>query len=227
MIGERHERNQSQKNAEKNADELHAGELAAPSQPTSSERMPRKPSGLKIRQATSDGRAWNAHCMSWGWASMPLPQGRNTMNHEPVDLRDAQPSSWRHIIGQTHVTHAFQIACESSFAEKKRLDELLLCGPPGLGKSGLVTVLATELGVNMTEVLAQSVTNSAQSMPSCFLPQKEFSFLTKFICSIPCSNMLCSRCWTSGEFSSAAGGPCSRFRWLPSLWSAQPQTRTA
>lgn len=84
------------------------------------------------------------------------------MNDEPVDLRDAQPSSWRHIIGQTHVTRALQIACESSFAEKKRLDELLLCGPPGLGKSGLVTVLASELGVNMTEVLAQSVTNAAQ-----------------------------------------------------------------
>jgi len=81
---------------------------------------------------------------------------------EPTDLRDVQPSSFRHIIGQTHVTQALQIACEASFAEHKRLDDVLLCGPPGLGKSGLATVLASELSVSMTEVLAQSVTNSAE-----------------------------------------------------------------
>ena len=67
-------------------------------------------------------------------------------NEEPADLRDIQPSSLRHVVGKHHVTQALQIACESSFAEKKRLDELLLCGPPGLGKSALVSVLANELG---------------------------------------------------------------------------------
>ena len=50
---------------------------------------------------------------------------------EPPDLRDIQPSSWRHVIGERHVTQALQIAVEASFVEKKRFDELLLCGPPG------------------------------------------------------------------------------------------------
>ena len=37
----------------------------------------------------------------------------------PSDLRDVQPTSFRHIIGQTHVAKALQIACEASFQEKK------------------------------------------------------------------------------------------------------------
>ena len=80
-------------------------------------------------------------------------------NDEPTDLRDVQPISFRHVIGQRHVTQALQIACEASFAEKKRLDDLCLIGPPGLGKSALVSVLANECGVSFTEILAQSITN--------------------------------------------------------------------
>ena len=61
------------------------------------------------------------------------------------------------------VTEALRIAVEASFAEHKRLDEILLCGPPGVGKSAYVTVLANELGgVPFTELLAQSITNTAE-----------------------------------------------------------------
>jgi Holliday junction DNA helicase RuvB len=84
-------------------------------------------------------------------------------SNEPNDLRDIQPTSFRHIIGQKHVSEALRVAVEASFAEKKRLDETLLCGPPGLGKSAYVTVLANELGgVPFTELLAQSITNTAE-----------------------------------------------------------------
>lgn len=78
------------------------------------------------------------------------------------DLRDVQPSSFSHVIGQRHVTAALKIAVDASFQEGKRLDEILLCGPPGLGKSALVSVLAQELAVPFTEILAQSLTNAAE-----------------------------------------------------------------
>jgi len=80
----------------------------------------------------------------------------------PTDLRDVQPTSFRHIIGQRHVTEALQIAVDASFQEGKRLDETLLCSPPGLGKSALVNVVAQELAVPFTEILAQSITNTAE-----------------------------------------------------------------
>lgn len=83
-------------------------------------------------------------------------------NEMPTDLRDSQPTSFGHIIGQQHVVDALQIACLASVQEGKRLDELLLCGPPGLGKSAIVNVVAHELGVPFTEILAQSITNTAE-----------------------------------------------------------------
>jgi Holliday junction DNA helicase RuvB len=91
-------------------------------------------------------------------------QGKvSTMLHDaPTDLRDVQPTNFTQVIGQGHVTAALQIALQASRQEKKRLDEVLLCGPPGLGKTALVNVIAQELGVPFAEVLAQSVTNAVE-----------------------------------------------------------------
>lgn len=81
------------------------------------------------------------------------------------DIRDVQPTAFRQIIGQEHVKKALEIAVEASFAEQKRLDDVLLCGPPGLGKTGFVTVLQHELGLPKSKVktiLAQSISNKAE-----------------------------------------------------------------
>ncbi len=83
-------------------------------------------------------------------------------DNRPTDLRDVQPTSFGHVVGQGHATAALKIAVEASFQEKKRLDEVLLCGPAGLGKTALVFVLAQELAVPFAEVLAQSITNAAE-----------------------------------------------------------------
>ena len=83
-------------------------------------------------------------------------------DHSRSDLRDVQPTCFSHVIGQRHVTEALKIAVDASFQEGKRLDEILLCGPPGLGKSALVSVLADELAVPFTEILAQSLTSAAE-----------------------------------------------------------------
>ena len=86
----------------------------------------------------------------------------NENENEPNDLRDVQPTSFKHVVGQQHVVDALMIAVDASFNQRKRLDEVLLIGPPGLGKTALVSVVASELAVPFTEVLAQSVTNTAE-----------------------------------------------------------------
>jgi Holliday junction DNA helicase RuvB len=84
------------------------------------------------------------------------------MENSPSDLRDIRPTSLAHIVGQKHITKALRIAIDASFQERKRLDDLLLCGPPGLGKTAYASLLADELVVPFTEVLAQSITNVAE-----------------------------------------------------------------
>jgi len=118
---------------------------------------------------TSRSQATPLNCTQKGHAANHLvchgvvdEKKKMSDDQEPNDLRDVQPTSFSHVIGQRHVTQALKIAVEASFQEQKRLDELLLCGPPGLGKSALVGVLAKELAVPFTEVLAQSITNTAE-----------------------------------------------------------------
>lgn len=81
---------------------------------------------------------------------------------ETNDIRDVQPASFRHLIGQENAKAALEISVEYSFRSGKRLDEILICGPPGLGKTSLASVLASERGVKMTECLAQSISTTAE-----------------------------------------------------------------
>lgn len=77
---------------------------------------------------------------------------------KPADIRDVQLTSFSHAIGQRHVIEALRVAVESSFAQHQRLDDILLCGPPGLGKSSFAALLAHELGgVQLTEVFCTSL----------------------------------------------------------------------
>lgn len=80
----------------------------------------------------------------------------------PTELRDVQPTSFSHIIGQENAKEALQIAVDASFHTGNRLEELLVLGPPGLGKTALIQVVAEELAVPFTEILAQSITNAAE-----------------------------------------------------------------
>ncbi|MGO9113414.1 MAG: Holliday junction DNA helicase RuvB C-terminal domain-containing protein, partial [Thermoguttaceae bacterium] len=77
------------------------------------------------------------------------------------DLNDATPSSFAHIIGQKTVVDQLQVALDASFADYRRLDDCLLVGPPGLGKSQIATVLACELAVTRHEILGQSIKSAA------------------------------------------------------------------
>ena len=54
-----------------------------------------------------------------------------------------------------------RVALDAAFEDGKRLDDCLLVGPPGLGKTQIASVLAMELATKCHEALGQSITSPA------------------------------------------------------------------
>jgi Holliday junction DNA helicase RuvB len=61
------------------------------------------------------------------------------------------------VVGQRHVVEAAEVALAACHADGARFPHTLLAGPPGLGKSLLVQILARELGVALHETLGQNL----------------------------------------------------------------------
>jgi holliday junction DNA helicase RuvB len=81
-----------------------------------------------------------------------------TRNNE---INDVAPSSLKHLIGQKGVIAQIAVALEAAFADTKKLDDALLVGPPGLGKTQLAKVIAAELATGFHEVLGQAIESNA------------------------------------------------------------------
>ena len=77
------------------------------------------------------------------------------------DINDACPSSLSHVVGQRGVVDQLRVALDAAFEDGKRLDDCLLVGPPGVGKTQVASILAQELAVKCHEALGQSITSSA------------------------------------------------------------------
>lgn len=77
------------------------------------------------------------------------------------EIHEARPTSIRHLIGQRAVLAQVEVALDAAQQDGKRLDDALLVGPPGVGKSQLASVIAQEMATDFHEILGQSIRSTA------------------------------------------------------------------
>ena len=83
------------------------------------------------------------------------------MSDQANEINDVAPSSLSHIVGQASVKAQVAVALEAAFADAKKMDDCLLVGGPGLGKTQVAKVIAAELASECHEVLSQAIQSSA------------------------------------------------------------------
>jgi len=79
------------------------------------------------------------------------------------EINDVAPTSLSHVACESNrgVIEQCRIAIDAAFEDDRRLDDILLTGPPGVGKSSLSFVLAQEMAVPFHEVLGQNLRTPA------------------------------------------------------------------
>lgn len=82
-------------------------------------------------------------------------------NNNSPEINDVAPSSLAHLIGQKGVVAQVAVALDAAFADGKKMDDALLVGAAGLGKTQVAKVIAAELASDLHEVLGQAIETSA------------------------------------------------------------------
>ena len=79
------------------------------------------------------------------------------------EINDIAPSSLSHVACESNrsVIEQCRVAIDAAFEDDRRLDDILLTGPPGVGKSSLSFVLSQEMAVPFHEVLGQNLRTPA------------------------------------------------------------------
>ncbi len=76
---------------------------------------------------------------------------------EEVSLR---PSSWDEYIGQTQIKKNLKVFIEASKKREEALDHILFFGPPGLGKTTIANLIATQMNAQIKTTSAPMIEKS-------------------------------------------------------------------
>lgn len=75
--------------------------------------------------------------------------------------RSLRPTSLSEFVSQRQVTDQLEIFIEAATKRGEPLDHVLLAGPPGLGKTTLASIIATELGVTFVQTAGPALERKA------------------------------------------------------------------
>ena len=74
----------------------------------------------------------------------------NVLHDEERELdRALRPLSFKEFVGQDRIKENLEVFVEAAKRRGEPLDHVLLCGPPGLGKTTLAFIISKEMGVNI------------------------------------------------------------------------------
>src|SRR5262245_12854298 len=79
----------------------------------------------------------------------PSPVGAEPLEDDLLVEAPLRPRTLEEYVGQDHVRENLRVQIAAARARGDVLDHVLLCGPPGLGKTSLAHVIGTELGVTV------------------------------------------------------------------------------
>lgn len=71
-----------------------------------------------------------------------------------------RPKNFDSYIGQDKVKENLKVYIEAALSRQESLDHVLLYGPPGLGKTTLSTIIASEMGVNIKVTSGPAITKT-------------------------------------------------------------------
>jgi len=78
---------------------------------------------------------------------------------ESIEL-SLRPSKWNEYIGQERIKTNLKVFIEASIKRGEVLDHVLFFGPPGLGKTTLSNIIATQMGANIKTTAAPMIEKS-------------------------------------------------------------------
>ena len=83
-----------------------------------------------------------------------------TKDNISENLSSVRPKNFSEFIGQSDIKNNLKIFAESAKKRKTAMDHVLFYGPPGLGKTTLAQIIASELGVNFKSTSGPILTKS-------------------------------------------------------------------